>query len=109
MFHFHGNIYMDEKVKEKPGMFRKMVERRHALRRCFVITLPVNEKNSLEVYSTRQFWFQHYRNMGLEIVGLAADRDGVEEVLCRIAQDVYHAYQSVDAGCVQSYFRGKEG
>lgn len=107
MFHFHGKIYMDEKVKEKPGKYRKMVERRRGLRRCFVITLPVNSENSLEMYSSREFWFQHYRKMGLEIVGLAADRNGAESLLCRIALDVYRTYQVVDASHVKSYFLGK--
>lgn len=107
MFHFHGKIYMDEKVKEKPGKYRKMVERRRGLRRCFVIALPVNEENSLEVYSSREFWFQYYRNIGLEIVGLAADRDGAETLLCQIVRDVYRTYQVVDAGHVKSYFQGK--
>ena len=107
MFRFHGKIYMDEKVKEKPGKYRKMVEKRHGLRRCFVIALPVNEKNTLEVYSSREFWFRHYRNMGLEIVGLAADRDGAETLLCQIVRDVFYTYQVVDADHVHSYFRGK--
>ncbi len=107
MFRFHGKIYMDDKVKEKPGKYRKMVERGRGLRRCFVIALPVNEKNTLEVYSSREFWFRHYRKMGLEIVGLAADRSGAETLLCRIVQDVYHTYRVVDAGHVKSYFQGK--
>lgn len=107
MFHFHGKIYMDEKVKEKPDKYRKMVEKKRGIRQCYVVTLPVNEKNSMEVYSSREFWFRHYREMGLEIIGLAADREGVEEILCQIAQDVYHRYQVVDAIHVKSYFQGK--
>lgn len=108
MFHFHGKIYMDEKVKEKPGKYRKMIEKRRPVRRCFVITLPVNEKNSMEVYSSREFWFRHYRKAGLEIIGLAADRDGAEDLLCQIARDVYRTYQVVDASHVKLYFRGEE-
>lgn len=107
MFHFHGEIYMDDKVKEKPGRYRRMVEKRHSIRRCYVIALPVNGENALEIYSTREFWFRHYREAGLEIVGLAADRDGADMLLCRIVRDVYRRYQAVDADRIQSFFRGK--
>lgn len=108
-FIFHTGLYMDEKVKKKPEKYRRMIENRRSARKCYVITLPVYEKNSMEMYSSREFWFRHYRTVGLVIIGMAADRDSAEHLLCRIVQDVYSAYRMVDAGHIRAYFREKEG
>lgn len=108
MFHWNDRIYMDEKVKTKPAKYRKMVEKKRGLRSCYCITLPMNEKNCMDIYSTREFWFQYYRKQDVEIIGLAADRIGAEEILQQIMGDIYAYYGTVNAEVVKKYFGDAE-
>ncbi len=104
MFHWNAGIYMDDRVKKKPVKYRRMVEKRKLARACYCITLPVNETNCMEIYSSRELWFRYYQNRGLEIIGLASDEEGAQEILEKIASDVYREYGQVNAGCVKKYF-----
>ncbi|MDD7403421.1 MAG: hypothetical protein SO170_08325 [Butyribacter sp.] len=105
MFHWNAAIYLDEKVKKKPGRYRKMLEQKKLVKNCYCITLPVNEENCLDIYSSRELWFSYYREKTIEIVGLAADKEGAENLVCRIISDVAGRYGQVDAKCVREYFQ----
>lgn len=104
MFHWNAGIYMDEKVKKKPDRYRKMVERRKLVRSCYCITLPANEENCMDMYSSREFWFQYYRRQEIEIIGLAADRAGAEQLICQMTQDIIRDYGEMNAESVRAYF-----
>jgi hypothetical protein len=95
---------MDEKVKKNPDKYRRRVERKKLVRGCYCITLPVNEKNCMDLYSSREFWFQYYRKQTMEIIGLAADRAGAEELVCQMTLDIMEKYDRMDAETVRKYF-----
>lgn len=95
---------MDEKVKKKPDCYRRIVEGRKLARGCYCITLPANEENCMDIYSSRELWFCHYREQELEIIGLAANRAGARELVCRMAQDIIGAFGEMNAGSVKAYF-----
>lgn len=104
MFHWNTGIYMDDKVKKKPSRYRKILEKRKLVKSCYCITLPMNQENCLDMYSSRELWFQYYRNREMEIVGLAASQEGAEKLLCQIASDVAKLYGEVNAKRVREYF-----
>lgn len=104
MLRWNASIYMDEIVKQKPSRYRKILEKRKIVKNCYCITLPMNEENCLDMYSSRELWFQYYRTKTIEVVGLAADRERANELLCRIVQDVAKKYDKVDAESVKVYF-----
>lgn len=104
MFHWNTGIYMDEKVRKRPQRYRRLVERGKLVRGCYCITLPANEGNCMDIYSSREFWFQYYRKQEIEIIGLAASRFGAEELVCRIAQDVLERFGEMNAKRVKEYF-----
>ncbi len=100
---------MDEKVKKKPGCYRKIVEGSKIVRGCFCITLPANENNCMDIYSSREFWFQYYREKNIEIIGLAADQAGVEQIICQMAQDIMREFGEMNAESVKAYFGAEKG
>ena len=104
VFHWNAGIYMDEKVKKKPQKYRRLVKKRKLVRGCYCITLPANEKNCMDIYSSREFWFQHYRKQNIEIIGLAADREGAMEILCQMASDITEAFGEMNAKNVRAHF-----
>lgn len=107
MFQWNAGIYMDEKVRKKPGYYRRIVEGRKLVKSCYCVTLPANEDNCMDIYSSREFWFQYYYDKNIEIIGLAADRAGAEQIVCQITQDVMEAFGAVNAEYVKCHFHEK--
>ena len=105
MFHWNAGLYMDEKVKKKPQKYRRLVKKKKLVQGCYCITLPVNEKNCMDIYSSREFWFRHYREQEIEIIGLAADREGAVGLLLQMAEDITREYGEINAQNVRTYFR----
>jgi len=100
---------MDDKVKKKPDRYRKLVEGRKKLARgCYCITLPANGENCMDIYSSRQFWFQYYREHDMEMIGLAADRAGLEQIICQMAQDIIRDFGEMNAASVKAYFTAEK-
>ena len=108
MFIWNPALYMDEKVKEEPKKFRRRLERRKLVKKCYCITLPINEQNCLDIYSSREFWFQYYRKRKIHIVGLAADQEGVEEILQKEIGEVFKKVLE-HAGVYKNTKQGMEG
>ncbi len=104
MLRWNAGIYMDDKVKENPKKYRRLVRKRKVVQGCYCITLPANEKNCMDIYSSREYWFRHHRGNRLEIIGLAADKAGVGQILCQMAGDIMEAFGGINAQMVQRYF-----
>lgn len=105
MFRWNAGIYMDDKVRAKPNRYRRIVERKRAVGLCcYCITLPANEGNCMDIYTSREFWFRHYQSKRLEIIGLAASRAGALDLVCQITEDVMERFGEVNARSVQAYF-----
>ena len=94
MFIWNPALYMDEEVKEEPKKFRRRLERRKLVKKCYC----------LDIYSSREFWFQYYRKRKIHIVGLAADQEGVEEILQKMVTDIIAKYGTFNAACVKDFF-----
>lgn len=97
-------LYMDAAVAGKPEKYRRMAEQHESLHAVYCITLPVNRENSMEIYSSRELWFQYYRNRRLTVIGLARSREGAQELVCRICRDIYQKFGKISAKEIQSFF-----
>ena len=106
MFHWNAELYMDDKVKRKPARYRRIVEGRKIAGTCYSITLPANEKNCMDIYSSREFWFRYNEKRNLEIIGLAANKSGVVEILGQMVCDITKAFGEMNAQNVRAYFKG---
>ncbi len=104
MFEWSSKLYMDEKVRKKPKKYKRMIQQKMLKKRCYVLTLPLNAKNCLDIYSSREFWFRYYHEREMKVVGIAVSMESAKELLCELVQDVYREYQDVDAGCIRRFF-----
>ncbi len=106
MFEWSGKLYMDDKVRKNPAKYKKLAESGKLLRHCYLITLPMNEKNCMDIYSTREFWFQYYQKRTLKVIGIASSRDSAEELICEMVRDIYAVYRDIGKKEVSDYFSG---
>lgn len=104
MFVWNKNMYMDEKVSKNPSKYRRMIEKKRAVRSCCCITLPANPNNIMDIYSSRELWFKYRANSGLEIIGMASDRENAKELAAQIAEDVYKRHGDISPEMVREFF-----
>lgn len=104
MFEWNTKLYMDETVRKKPEKYKRLISGKKLKRHCYVLTLPLNEENCLDIYSSREFWFRYYHKREMKVVGIAVSRESAEALLCEMVQDIYREYRDVDAGCVKRFF-----
>lgn len=104
MFRWNEDIYMDETVKKRPYKYRNMIERHTKRKSCYCITMPQNDKNCMDVYSSKRLISPYDVRPEIEIIGLAADKDSAIELVRQILTDIYVEYGTVDAGKVRAFF-----
>lgn len=102
---WNKKIYMDEIVLKNPIKYRRRIEKGEILPECFCIALPANGLNALDIYSSREFWFKYQSYKGIEIVGLAADRQGAMGLIEKIAFDIISEKGEFNSKTVSEYFR----
>lgn len=98
-------MYMDEKVSKKPAKYRKRIERGKIVPNCFCIALAANEENSLDIYASGEFWFKYQAEAGIEIVGLASDRQSAFELVEKMVSDIIDEEGEFNSKTVLKYFR----
>ena len=104
MFIWNKKLYMDEKVAKKPGRYRRIISEKKIVKKCYCITLPENQQNCMDIYDSREFWFKYRRQMGLEIIGMAADRESAFELVGKIAEDILNEYGELNPMRVHEFF-----
>ena len=104
MFDWSSRLYLDDKVKKNFSKYKKIVEQNKMVKHCYLLTLPFNDKNCMDIYSSRELWFQYYRKRQMTIIGVAATKDSAMDLVARIVTDVYEVYQDVGAQQVHEYF-----
>ncbi len=62
-------------------------------------------QNTLDIYSSREFWFKYQAETGIEIVGLASDYAGVLELLKKMVSDIISEKGEFNSETVSEYFR----
>ena len=104
MITWNRKIYMDTEVAKKPYKYRRLVERKKILRNFYCITLPADERNLMDIYSSRELWFKYRRIMGLEIIGMAAYKESAGELAAKIVMDVLKEYGEINSKNLKAYF-----
>lgn len=83
-------------------------EKKHSIKKFYLITMPSCSHNCLDIYESRQLWLNVSKNrkdQPLEVVGIAADKEGMTYVLEKIAEDVTEAEGTFDSKSVRSFFK----
>ena len=102
---WNRKIYMDDKVLKKSVKYRRMIERGKVLPAWKFISFSDNIDNSIDIYSSREFWFKYQAETGIEIVGLASDYAGVLELLKKMVSDIISEKGEFNSETVSEYFR----
>ena len=67
-------MYLDKRLAKKRTYYQRQLEKNKLKRIVYCITLPVNGDNTMEIYSSGELWFRHYREREMVVIGLAATR-----------------------------------
>lgn len=85
---WYKDLFVGEKAsKKKYRMLRKINKR--FLTNAYVVTLPANNNNVLDVYSYNELLQKHYRNRDIYILGLACGKDEALDIVQKIVLDTY--------------------
>ncbi len=109
MYIWSPNLYMDRRVAKKLKSYQKIVEQNKRLRSVYCITLPVLPDNNLEIYQSREFWFQYYRCKEITIVGLACDEESAYKLVSQICLDTMARFGDITPEILRDYFEQKVG
>ncbi len=107
MFVWSKHLYMDEKVSKNPKRYKRLIKRKKIIRSCYVITLPVNDSNLMDIYSSREFWFQYQRTLGLHVIGMACCKESAFQMAADIVQDVCYEKGEINPAILKQYFYEK--
>ena len=58
----------------------------------------------MDIYSSRELWFDYRRKQGLEVIGLAADKCGALELVERITRDILERFGEINSDRVHEFF-----
>ncbi len=98
------NIYLEEKIARQKKKYRRLLQKKKMLRTVYCITLPVNGKNIMEIYSSRELWFQYYREKRLVLIGLAKTDEGAKKLAAQICLDTVKRQGDISPSLVAQYF-----
>ncbi|MEZ3436056.1 MAG: hypothetical protein K1W34_15830 [Lachnospiraceae bacterium] len=102
---YYRYLYLGEDLKEKKEKIIGKIERGKLTWDIHIVTLPVGEKNQLEIYACNQFLQRDYPKMDFFVVGIVKGYENAIELVEEIAKQVYNETRSAD---IRSYILKKE-
>lgn len=101
---WYRNLYLGEAAeKKKYRLYRRINKRR--LLNAYVVALPSNEENVLDIYKYMELRQKHYAKREIFIIGLACGKDEAMELAAKIIGEVY---QNTGTFKVRDYIRKRE-
>lgn len=89
--HWYRNLYIGKNAESNKHSIIKNIKKRKLQFGVYVLTLPENEHNILDIYSSIILMQQYFQKKDLFIVGIASCKDEAYEVVEKIVMDSYHA------------------
>lgn len=90
------NLYVGEKAKKHKKMIKRKISRRMGTLRVYLLMLPSNERNSLDIINAAYLKQPFYKGQDINIVGIAMSYEEALEVLQQIAEEVYKNTNGMD-------------
>ena len=97
---WYKNLYVGEKAKKKQRKIQWKLQHGAGMVGIYVITMPSNEQNSLDIIRAAYLKQAVYRRRELRIVGLAASYEEALQVLETMVQEIYANTHTLD---IRSY------
>ena len=86
---WYNNLYVGENAKRRKHKIMMRAMRNKPQIGIYMITLPVNEANSLEIYPSYILLQKHYRKKNMMIVGISQGYEEALQVMQEIIMDCY--------------------
>lgn len=86
---WYNNLYVGENAKKRKHKIIMRALRHKPQAGVYMITLPVNEKDALEIYPSYILLQKHYRKKDMFVVGIGEGRD---EALCVVQEIIMDCY-----------------
>lgn len=93
---FYCDLYMGESVRKKKEYLMQRLKEGKVLLGVYVITLPITEKNQLEVFDCMMLVQKVFHKADRLIVGIAAGHGEALDLVLEIAEDVYEKTGGAD-------------
>ena len=110
MISWMDQLYVGEGAQKNQKRIQEGIEQGKLLWNVYVLMLPTNPKNQLDILASHYLMQPYYLNQELTVIGLAKGYDEALTVLMRITDDAYQATGTAD---IRSYLaarlRKKEG
>lgn len=95
-------VYFSENIKErKRNKLKQKIEKGAFTRNTFCITYPTNPDNLLDIFSTGELKYPHYKGLEMKVVGVAKGKENAEEVVRCIVEDMINSPSGLN---VQDFF-----
>ncbi|QNM05891.1 hypothetical protein [Qiania dongpingensis] len=97
---WYRQLYLSEKAREQRKTMIKKFKDGALHPRLYVIALPSNKENLLDILPQPVLLQEHYKKAGISVVGIACSKQEAMELSGMIVMDAYRATGSTD---VESY------
>ncbi len=107
MIKWYKNLYMDSETSESPDVFRQIAESgRLHITPVYCIAIASNEANLLDIISSNELYFKHYKRKTLHVIGIAASY----KTALSLASDILlEVYQKTGAFDIRSFVKAGAG
>lgn len=93
---YFKELYISEELKGREAEVVEHLEKKEFQFRIYLIALPENEKNQLEIYHSGMLNQEWYRNKDVFVVGLAKGYLQAIELVRKIAEETLEATGGAD-------------
>lgn len=86
---WYKDLYIGELAKKHKNRIIRKIKNGKFQTGVYVLTLPLNDDNILDIYPSYVLNQKYYREISIDIVGLACGYDEAMEVLQKLVIDCY--------------------
>ena len=86
---WYRNLYVGESIAGKSEKVKRKILRGALQVQIYVITLPSNQQNLLDIIPVREIQQKYYPKKDLYVIGLAKGREEAEQVAADLLSEVY--------------------
>ena len=105
MFKWASQLYIGEKARSHQGALIREIEEGRLTSKAYILTLPVNEANQLELVPVKDLFWRTASERTPLIVGVAEDKKEAMDLFEQIAKETLAARGDAD---IKSYIRDRE-
>lgn len=103
---YFKELYISEELKGREEEIMEHLEKKEFQFRIYLIALPENEKNQLEIYHSVMLNQEWYRNKDVLVVGLAKGYLQAIELVKKITEETLQATGGAD---IRQYILKRQG